>query len=96
MFGQDGKVRIVDFGISTKLTKQKKLKKGEVGTLAFMAPEVLLHKYDKKCDIWSLGVVLTVMVTGQIPFDPKEDGVGYCRKNIKTGKARPLPQGLSP
>jgi serine/threonine protein kinase len=71
------------------------MKHGEVGTLAYMAPEVLYHNYDKKADIWSLGVVLTEMVTGELPFDPRELGEGYAKKYIKAGKARPLPRALS-
>ena len=86
MFGTDGKVRICDFGISTKIKEEKMFKHGEVGTLAYMAPEVLNHNYNKAADIWSLGVVLTEMVTGELPFDPRIDGEGYCRKNIKCGK----------
>lgn len=45
------------------------------GTLAYMAPEVIVQKnkdgtgYDFSCDIWSLGVVLFTMVFGTMPYN---------------------------
>ena len=39
-----------------------------VGTPYFFAPEVIEGKYNKKCDIWSLGIVLFYILTGNLPF----------------------------
>jgi calcium-dependent protein kinase len=40
-----------------------------IGTAYYLSPEVLYKNYDERCDIWSLGVILYMMVTGTPPFD---------------------------
>lgn len=71
MYGPDGEVRLVDFGLSKQMKRSNAHLHTIAGTPYYIPPEVLHGDYGKECDLWSLGVVFYVLVTGNYPFDGK-------------------------
>uniref|UniRef100_A0A673LDQ0 Mitogen-activated protein kinase kinase kinase n=1 Tax=Sinocyclocheilus rhinocerous TaxID=307959 RepID=A0A673LDQ0_9TELE len=65
---QNDNVKISDFGTSKELS-DKSMKMSFAGTVAWMAPEVIRNEpVSEKVDIWSFGVVLWELLTGEIPY----------------------------
>ncbi|NOR14973.1 MAG: protein kinase, partial [Candidatus Aminicenantes bacterium] len=71
MIDQDGNARIMDFGIARFVDSDKLTGSGVmIGTPEYMSPEQAeIKEVDKRTDIYSLGVVMYEMVTGQVPFE---------------------------
>ncbi|CAL8254107.1 unnamed protein product [Merluccius merluccius] len=70
----DNQVKISDFGFGRILGEHPELSSTYCGSSAYASPEVVLGlQYDpKKSDIWSMGVVLYVMLTGCMPYDDSD------------------------
>ncbi|KAG5186473.1 putative serine/threonine kinase-like protein [Tribonema minus] len=67
-------VKIADFGLSRIKTQTTVVFDTFCGTLNYVAPELLAKRpYDSKCDIWSLGIMLYVMLSGRFPYDSDDD-----------------------
>ena len=65
-------VKIIDFG-TAKIFEKNKSEKAVVGSSYYIAPEVLHKHYNEKCDTWSVGVILYMLIVGRAPFDGKTD-----------------------
>lgn len=72
LLGDDGHVKIADFGVSNQFEGNDALLSGTAGTPAFMAPETLSDQRKsfsgKALDVWAMGVTLYCFVFGKCPF----------------------------
>lgn len=84
---KDSPIKIIDFGLSKIYVPKKKGRnsmKTKVGTAYYVSPEVLQGDYDEKCDIWSAGVILYIILSGEPPFNGENDMEIY--RNIEKKK----------
>ena len=65
-------IKIIDFGSAKIFSKQKK-ENEIIGSTYYIAPEVLKQKYNEKCDTWSVGVILYMILTKKAPFNGNND-----------------------
>ena len=68
----DSCLKLIDFGLSKVLDGESNMKK-TVGTTFYMAPEVIQGNYNEKCDIWSCGIILYIMLCGKPPFYSQDE-----------------------
>ena len=67
-------VKICDFGTSLRFNTDE-IKDKIVGPIYYIAPEVFKKKYNSKCDLWSCGIILYILLTGVPPFGNEEDQI---------------------
>ena len=74
-------IKLVDFGLGKIFGNYGNLYNNEmkckVGTKFYISPEVIKGKYDQFCDIWSCGVILYLMLSGNFPFYGRNDDEIY-------------------
>ena len=66
------RIKIGDFGTSI-LFKKGDIQKDVIGSLYYFAPEVIKENYNFKCDLWSSGVIMYILLTHKIPFNGEDD-----------------------
>ena len=60
-------IKVCDFGTSLMFNRGE-VQDELVGSIYYIAPEVLKKKYNSKCDLWSCGVIMYILLTGVPPF----------------------------
>ena len=71
--------KITDFGFACMMEKNHKKKTLSIGSPLYMAPDVLSHMYDYKADIWSIGVITYMLLTGEPPFEGKDNDETFTK-----------------
>ncbi len=71
-----GEVKLADFGYAVQLTEEKAGRKSKVGTVCWMAPELIRGErlYTQKVDIWSFGIFAMEMADGDPPYISEPQG----------------------
>ncbi|KAI3502806.1 hypothetical protein L1887_31132 [Cichorium endivia] len=79
-------VKVADFGVA-RVQTQSGVMTAETGTYRWMAPEVIEHKpYDHKADVFSFGIVLWELLTGEVPYSyltPLQAAVGVVQQGLR-------------
>ena len=73
-------IKIIDFGTAKVFNKEKR-EHALIGSAYYIAPEVISRNYTEKCDIWSCGIIMYILLTGRPPFNGQtEDDINECRQ----------------
>ena len=85
-------IKLIDFG-TAKIFEKGQEENRYVGSSYYMAPEIIKRKYDEKCDLWSIGVILYILLTGRPPFDGNDDDeiIENVKKGVYDKWAYPFP-----
>ena len=65
-------IKVCDFGTS-KIFEKGAVERKLVGSSYYIAPEVLRKNYNEKCDIWSCGVIMYILLSARPPFGGQDD-----------------------
>jgi calcium-dependent protein kinase len=75
-------IKVIDWGTAKVFDNEVKMT-DKFGTPYYIAPEVLKKEYNEKCDVWSCGVILYILLSGTPPFPGKNDR--EILKNVAKG-----------
>ncbi|KAL4217083.1 hypothetical protein ACF0H5_023539 [Mactra antiquata] len=97
LIGKNDVVKISDFGTS-RTWNEKSTKMSFAGTVAWMAPEVIRNELcSEKVDIWSFGIVLWELLTGEVPYKDVDSSAiiwGVGRNSLHLPIPATIPEGF--
>ncbi|KAF4706507.1 Calcium-dependent protein kinase 2, partial [Perkinsus olseni] len=79
----DAPLKVIDFGLATLCDPGQSMKT-KAGTPYYVAPQVLQGNYNEKCDSWSCGVIMYILLCGYPPFYADNDT--DILKRVRRGK----------
>nr|XP_015884374.2 serine/threonine-protein kinase STY46-like [Ziziphus jujuba var. spinosa] len=83
-------VRIADFGHARFLSDKEMALTGETGTYVYMGPEVIrCEPYNEKCDVYSFGIILNELITGEYPYIHTDYGPAKIAMEVVEENLRP-------
>jgi calcium-dependent protein kinase len=65
----DAPIKISDFGLSCYIENQDSVITDACGSAYYIAPEIFTRKYTKSADIWAVGVILYLLLSGEMKYD---------------------------
>ena len=85
MVSSDGQVKVLDFGISDKMTRSMTELTGSEtsGTWPYMAPEQLSNRFgreNQQVDVWSFGVTMYQLLSGEVPYRNRDQIIDLNEK----------------
>ena len=81
LWTREGHLKLTDFGMACFHAEGDGDLTERCGTTLYQAPEVLRQRYGKECDVWSVGVMAYLLLSGTFPF-LDEEGTTTCTKEV--------------
>jgi calcium-dependent protein kinase len=82
----DSELKMIDFGLSKHFELGQSLH-DKVGTPYTVAPEIIQGAYDEKCDVWAVGVITYLLLSGETPFGGLDgESLLLVKENIMRGE----------
>ncbi|EAX95412.1 TKL family protein kinase [Trichomonas vaginalis G3] len=99
LLDEDNLPKIADFGMARTKTSNNEMVSGGIGTSQWMAPEVLMSQnFDEKSDVYSYGIILWEMLTGDVPYRGLRDiqvAMTVINQNNRPKIPKSCPQNLA-